>query len=274
MQIKVNRLIASLLIALTPLIGGLSWAGVPLNNLEGVGGVAFNPLAYPAGQNAGTNNTWYSKPQFGIWYVALPDVRVDWTAIGVAETIGGRLELSYGYEVVAPPAGNVHKNNIGAKLLVIKENAGETAWVPAISVGGIWKKTENVPDGANSAGSDFYAVATKLIPQTPVPILLSAGVLATDGHATGVFGYDSNYRATGFANIDIIPLSSLALGLEYKQGANFDTFKNADYWNAHAAWFATPSLTLVAAFVNAGNADSTSAVGLGSGVVLSAQYAF
>jgi hypothetical protein len=24
------------------------WAGVPLNNLQGVGGVAVNPLAYPA----------------------------------------------------------------------------------------------------------------------------------------------------------------------------------------------------------------------------------
>ena len=274
MHKKISLLVAGLIAGLALVIGNPAWAGVPLNNLEGVGGVAFNPLAYPAGQNADTNNTWYSKPQFGVWYVALPDVRVDWTTIGVAETLGGRLELSYGYEVIAPPAGNIHKNNIGAKLLVIKENTGDTAWVPAISVGGIWKNTQNVLAGANSSGGDFYAVATKLVPQAPVPILLSVGVLATDGYATGVFGYDPNYRATGFANIDIIPISSLALGLEYKQGANFDTFKNADYWNAHAAWFASKNLTLVAAFVNAGNADSTSAVGLGNGLVLSAQYAF
>ena len=31
---------------------GVSYAGVPLNNLEGVGGIAFNPLAYLA--NAGS----------------------------------------------------------------------------------------------------------------------------------------------------------------------------------------------------------------------------
>jgi len=274
MHKKISLLVAGFIAGLGVIIGNPAWAGVPLNNLEGVGGVAFNPLAYPAGQNSDTNNTWYSKPQFGAWYVALPDVRVDWTAIGIAETIGGRLELSYGYEIVAPPAGNVHKNNIGAKLLVIKENAGETAWVPAISAGGIWKKTENVPAGVNSAGGDFYLVATKLIPQTPLPILVSAGVLATDGHATGVFGYDSNYRATGFANLDIIPISSLAFGAEYKQGPSFDDWKDSDYWDVHTAWFASKNLTLVAAYVNAGNADSTSAVGLGNGVVLSAQYAF
>ena len=35
-------------------------ASVPLNNLEGAGGVAFNPLAYPSGQNkdaASSNNS-------------------------------------------------------------------------------------------------------------------------------------------------------------------------------------------------------------------------
>ena len=53
-------------------------AGVPFNNLQGAGGVAFNPLAYPAGQNAAKDSTSpVSKPQFGAWYVNLGDVDVD-----------------------------------------------------------------------------------------------------------------------------------------------------------------------------------------------------
>lgn len=32
-------------------------SGVPLNNLEGVGGIAFNPVAYPAGQNKDSSAT-------------------------------------------------------------------------------------------------------------------------------------------------------------------------------------------------------------------------
>jgi hypothetical protein len=48
----------------------------------------------------------------------------------------------------------------------------------------------------------------------------------------------------------------------------------ADYWNAHLAWFANKNLTLVGAYVNAGDEKSTSRVGLGDGFVLSVQYAF
>ena len=67
-------------------------AGVPLNNLEGVGGVAFNPLAYVSGQNADTSSTnalsdVISKPQFGIWDVRLGKADVDWSALGASFTV-------------------------------------------------------------------------------------------------------------------------------------------------------------------------------------------
>ena len=104
---------------------GSAFAGVPLNNLEGVGGIAFNPLAYLA--NAGSkwkkeppadaaakekkgvfddirllNNV--SKPQAGAWYVRLPQAHVDWTALGTAFSLYDRVEVSYGWEAVAPHA--------------------------------------------------------------------------------------------------------------------------------------------------------------------------
>ena len=92
-------------------VGKLAYAGVPFNNLEGVGGVAFNPLAYPAGQPWDTTDkekndplalkNVFSKPQFGGWYVNLNKAKIDWTAVGVAETFFKRLELSYGHEAVA-----------------------------------------------------------------------------------------------------------------------------------------------------------------------------
>jgi len=50
--------------------------------------------------------------------------------------------------------------------------------------------------------------------------------------------------------------------------------RNADYRDAHLAWPATDKLTLVAAYVDAGDSNSTDKVGLGDGVVLSVQYAF
>lgn len=102
-------------------------AGVPLNNLQGAGGVAFNPLAYPSGQNKDPQHKGgepFSKPQFGGWYVNLGDVNVDWTAVGVSETLFDRFEVSYGYEVIAPKGENIKKSNVGAKLNLIRENQG------------------------------------------------------------------------------------------------------------------------------------------------------
>ena len=249
--------------------------GVPLNNLQGAGGVAFNPLAYPAGQNkAEDSDSWVSKPQFGFWYVSLGQVDVDWTTIGAAATILGRLELSYGYELIAPVGENIKKSNLGAKLNLIPENWGGRAYVPAVSVGSLWKTTSEVAEGVDDNAADFYLVATKLVTQGPVPVLLSGGVLNTKEQVTGVFGYNDDSDTTFFGNINIIPLPYLTVGFEYKQGASFSSFKNEDYWQAHVAWFAHPNLTLALAYVHAGDEKSTSRVGLGEGVVVGGQYAF
>ena len=260
-------------------------AGPPFNNLEGVGGVAFNPLAYTAGQPVDTNGAaWYSKPQAGTWYVNLGDKHINWESFGVAETIGGRLELSYAYEAIrlgknTLGAGslveNVSKNNLGAKLLVIRENEGDLPYIPAVSVGTILRTTDYNAIGPNRAGSDYYVVATKLITQAPIPVLLSGGLLDTDEEVTGVLGNNSQHDLTWFGNVDIIPVSFLATGFEYKQGAQFDNgFKNANYWDAHVAYFASPNLTLIGAYTFTGDKDSATTVGLGGGLVLSAQYAF
>lgn len=273
------------------------YAGVPLNNLEGVGGVAFNPLAYLV--NAGSkwkkeapatetalkekpgafsdirllNNV--SKPQVGAWYVRLPQAHVDWTALGSAFSLYDRVEVSYGWEAVAPHgAKTIYKNNIGTKLLLVPENAGDHKFIPAISIGGILKNTDYVPAGTNHVGFDAYLVATKLIKETPLPVLLSGGLLATNSRTTGVFGYDPNYRFTWFANADVIVLKNLAIGYEYKQGAKFHGWHDADYQDIHAAWFINDKWTLVGAWVYAGAAKSSKEVGLGDGFTASLHYAF
>ncbi len=107
-----------------------------------------------------------------------------------------------------------------------------------------------------------------------MPVLLSGGVISTQGQTLGVLGFNESRKEALFGNIDVLPLSNVAVGFEYRQGADFDDFKNADRWNTHVAWFVNPNLTLVAAYVFAGDHESTSQVGLGDGAVLSIQYAF
>jgi hypothetical protein len=273
------------------LFTGSAQAGVPLVNLEGVGGVAFNPLAYPAatfGKDDGQNLV--AKPRFGVWYVNLNGSDIDWTTIGIADTFFKRLELSYGYESVnlgsklfalnqtLPFSQNIHKSNIGAKILLLEENSFDTKFVPAVSVGAIYKTTSfdvaKLGNNSDKGGFDAYFVATKLIPELPRPVLLSAGALLTSGQVNGILGFNDKYDTVFFGNIDVLPLDNVAIGFEFKQGARFITFKNASYWNVHAAWFVNKNLSLVAAYADAGDNHSTTKVGLGGGPAVSAQYEF
>jgi len=269
-------------------IPALSHAGPPFNDLEGKGGVAFNPLAYVADSTEeGSHLTVkgadiIGKPRFGAWYVNLPDSKIDWTAFGVADTLFKRVELSYGYETINwEDHPTFHKNNIGAKVLLLDENSFGTQFVPAFSIGTVYKTTS-----ANSlhqlglplrtTGVDWYAVATKTITQTPVPVIISGGLLSSQEYVTGVLGFHNDRELTGFGNIDIVLPHGFVVGYEFKQGEQFDDgYKNANYWDAHLAWLANKNLAIIAAYTYTGNVEAeTTRTGLGGGFVISAQYAF
>lgn len=277
--------------AIAALVAGSAFAGVPLNNLQGTGGIAFNPLAYTAGQpweggSTSNLNGIVSKPQVGAWYVNLSDADINWWAASAALTFAERLELSYGYGFVdARKYGDksINTQNIGVKLRLLDENAFDTGWVPAIAAGGVYKYTDSRTVkalGLDNDGWDAYIVATKLVTQTPLPVLLSAGVLYTDEVVNGVVGHN-HYGLSFFGNIDILPAENIAIGFEYKKGADVgDGIRNHDYYDGHVAWFVTKQLTLVAAYAVTGDKDkfyrggSTKDLGVGNGLVLSAQYQF
>lgn len=265
-----------------------SHAGLPFNTVEGVGGVTFNPLAYTAGSNFDKDKSEtgfsykdvLSKPQFGGWYANLGGgTGVKLTTMGFAETLFKRLELSYGYESLSTDIllPNV-QNNYGAKLLLLPENFSGLNFLPAISVGAIYKQTSRVALTTDTSAWDYYIVGTKLITQLPLPVLLSAGALSTKALATGLLGYDKDRDTVFFGNFDILPIKQLAIGFEYKQGASYNDsgLKNADIWSIHAAWFATKNLTLIAAYANAGKTTAlgSGTIGLGDGFTVSAQYQF
>src|SRR5665648_209786 len=109
-------------------------AGPPLTNIEGVGGVAFNPLAYvanPVGKDETGlfGSTAVSKPNVGAWYISLPDSDISWGAAGVNISFFNRLELGYGYEKVDVDAlpDKIDKNNFSAKVNLLPEGSFDMA---------------------------------------------------------------------------------------------------------------------------------------------------
>ena len=103
MNKNINRRFVRAAVSLSAAAGVFTAAqgGVPLNNLQGTGGIAFNPLAYTAGRpwdGAGggdaTNAVWLSelngivsRPQVGAWYVNLNDADINWYAGSAALTL-------------------------------------------------------------------------------------------------------------------------------------------------------------------------------------------
>ena len=286
-----KRIIKLTLIVLAVVFAGnQAYAGLPLNNLEGVGGVAFNPLAYPAEgdplYSIGDTEI-VSKPRFGTWYTNLGQSKIDWGSFSAATTFFKRLEVSEGYQYIswAIPGKDFHKNNIGAKLVLLPENSFDTKFLPEISVGTIYKTTSDkvlrqlgLP--TRGSGEDWYAVASKTITQLPLPVVLSAGILSSEEVATGVLGFTNERRETAFGNVDVVLPHGFAVGYEFKQGEEYNNATpihgNSNYWDVHVAWLANKNLTLVLAYADTGRftTSGNTKIGLGSGPVLSAQYAF
>ena len=276
------------LLALVVVLSGKEvFAGPPFVNLEGVGGIAYNPLAYVADSGEGgahykIGSVEISAPRFGGWYVNLGDPKIDWTSFGVATAVGKRLELSYGFETVSWVAHpTFHKNNLGAKFLVLPENSFDKKFIPAVSVGTVFKTTSGkgihqLGFPLRTTGQDWYLVATKTVTVLPRPVILSGGLLSSQEFVTGVLGFHDKRKLTRFANIDVVLLHDIVVGYEFKQGEQFSGYKNANYWDAHLAWLPNKNLTLIAAYTDTSSFTKAANTrqGLGHGVVLSVQYAF
>ncbi|MBU0665182.1 MAG: DUF3034 family protein [Proteobacteria bacterium] len=272
--------------------GSSVFAGPPLTNVEGVGGVALNPLAYvanPIGKDETGlfGNTIVSKPNIGAWHISLPDSDINWEAAGVNISFFNRLEIGYSHESVdidnyAATPGTIDKDNVSAKLNLLAENSFDMAFLPAISVGVIHKSTNfNTLVDLNllndNSGEDYYAVATKTLTMLPVPVILNAGVLSTKGYVRGVLGFGDDRDEAFFGNIETIPIENVIVGWEYAGGTDVATgFSTHSMWEAHVAWMIN-DLTLVASYADTGAENITSTfppTSFGDGWVISAQYAF
>ncbi len=280
--------VTSLLIGGVFVLGSASsaLAGPPLTNVEGVGGVALNPLAYvsnPIGKDeTGVfGNSVVGKPNVGAWHISLPASDINWEAAGFNISFFNRLELGYSHESVDVDLlnGQTDKNNFSAKVNLLSENSFGMAYLPAISVGIIHKDTNDTQGlgSIDDKDQDYYAVATKTLTMLPVPVILNAGVLSTKGWVRGVLGFGEDRDEAFFTNIETIPIDNVIVGWEYAQGTDVGNgFTTHSMWEAHVAWMIN-DLTLVAAYANTGSENLYSdniPSAFGDGWVISAQYGF
>ncbi len=269
------------------------WADPPLVNVEGVGGIALNPLAYvvsPAKEGKSLAGlTGVGLPQIGVWKInvyqnktGLHDSvgRIDWLSMGMALSFMGRVEVGYSRENVdIDNMQNVGKDNFSLKVNLIKEKDFGIEYMPAISVGLIYKTTnwshfKNMRHWDDN-GIDYYVVASKMFAFDPVKILLNAGLLSTNGIVRGVLGFGDDRDTVFFGNIEIF-YNKFVVGFEFEDG--YTTTLDVDHnthsmWDIHLAYRPVPNLMLIGAYGYTGD-KAEDGWSFGKCFVLSLQYFF
>lgn len=276
--------VTAAVIAVVGFATGLS-AGPPLpfHTIEGVGGGAITPMAYLVNPEPRCPGALLGKPAVALTYINMGQKNLD--ALTITETIGGRIELGYAANRIGLGTlpgdiqsatgidirrGDAWLHHFNARLLAVKENTcfGGLS-MPAVTAGVHCKVNDGIRDidrklgGALSAigyqrenGVDFTLTATKTIPpeMLGLPVIVTAGVRASQGAQLGLLGFGDEYHATFEGNVAIMPRDWLVLAYEFRQkpdpyGQIAGLIGNEDSWHAFdAALIVNEHTTIVAGY--------------------------
>jgi len=182
---------------------------------EGETGVFVTPLAYTAaveGQKIHAVVAYHyfdAGPVVGQYHEASSEV-----------AFGRRLEFGYTREFHVeggdPAISPLYQNGMdlfNGKAILLAENYGQRLWVPAVSVGFIARTgdrnvgdyvTWNPATNNGSNNGDLYLVASKVVKQTKVPLVLSGGIRGTDAELWGMGGNAPGWQARGFGAVAFV----------------------------------------------------------------------
>lgn len=274
---------------------------LPFHTIEGVGGGAITPMAYLV--NPAPEGKFFGTPAVASSYVGLGRKNLD--ALTITENLGGRIELGFAadrlglgtlpYDINstlgAPLVNNsdVWLYHFNLRGLVIKENANDLAWLPAVTVGADLKHNADIDSINDKLGGalgtigyahdtsvDFTLTATKMLPKAFFgrPLIVSAGLRESEGANLGFLGFSDDYAASFEGNIAILPFDKWLFAYEFRQktspygtigpGGTIDVpnllVGGENNWNGFdVAYIASKHTTLVAGAGIFGNLANTNA---------------
>jgi hypothetical protein len=201
---------------------------------EGPTGVFVTPLASVSASPA----KGLGQPAVAFHFLAAGPIVGDFSTVSVTEGFGGRFEFGYTHEIhnedggsqaaLAPaltPLWNSGIDIVHAKANLIPDGYKKQKWIPAISVGGIFRTGDNIGANINdlatallindgiapiagkqkTANGDIYVVATKLFTQVKnLPILASAGLRGTNGSLWGLGGNSPGFEGKAFGSVAFV----------------------------------------------------------------------
>jgi hypothetical protein len=180
---------------------------------EGETGVFVTPLAYTASAEGAKIH-----PVVAYHYFNAGSVIGDFHEASITVGIGKKMEFGYTHEFHAfggdPNLSPLWQNGFEifhGKVNLLPEGFGKHQWIPALSVGFMARSGDRnvgnfqgVVNGGMSAMSsgktngDIYAVASKVLPIKPIPIILNFGVRGTNAELWGMAGNAPDWQARAF----------------------------------------------------------------------------
>lgn len=227
-QSRILRYAVSSVFLVCFLLQGLTVLKAQNIGWEGETGMFVTPLAY----TAPSPKQGFGKPVSSYHFLNGGGVLGDF--YGISATVGAFSRLEFGYTRALhtlggnsdiSPLWNNGFNIFHGKMNIVAENAARTQWIPAISVGFMARSqvrnVGGVLQGNNTTNADFYLVGSKMITQTPIPILLNGGIRGTNAQLWGLAGNASGWEVRGFAGAGFVLRlpggSSAVLGAEVAQ---------------------------------------------------------
>lgn len=197
---------------------------------EGPTGVFVTPLASVSPSPA----KGLGQPSVAYHFLAAGPIVGDFSTVSVTEGFAQRFEFGYTHEIhnedggskaaLAPaltPLWDSGIDIVHGKVNLIPDGFKKQKWIPAISVGGIYRSGDKIganinnlattllkadgitpiPANQKTANGDIYVVATKLFTQVKnLPILASVGLRGTNASLWGLGGNAPGFEGKAFGS--------------------------------------------------------------------------
>jgi hypothetical protein len=216
---------------------GLRAAQAQSLGYEGPTGVFVTPLASVSASPA----KGLGQPSVSFHFLAAGPIVGDFSTVSITEGFASRFEFGYTHEIhnedggskaalgpALSPLWNSGIDIVHAKANLVPDGYKKQKWIPAISVGGIYRTGDKVgvnintlattllqndynavpsdgikpiPAKQKTANGDVYVVATKLFTQIKnLPILASAGLRGTNASLWGLGGNAPGFEGKAFGS--------------------------------------------------------------------------
>jgi hypothetical protein len=201
---------------------------------EGPTGVFVTPLASVSASPA----KGLGQPSVAFHFLAAGPIVGDFSTVSITEGFASRFEFGYTHEIhnedggskaaLAPaltPLWDSGIDIVHAKVNLIPDSFKKQKWIPAVSVGGIYRSGDKIGGNINdlatallindgitpvkgkqkTANGDVYVVVTKLITQIKyLPILASAGLRGTNSSLWGLGGNAPGFEGKAFGSVAFV----------------------------------------------------------------------